>query len=129
MTVGRWRGIPQRPVVSGHEPLIEDIRLPDPNDRHVVAAAIRAGAGAIVTMNLKDFPADALDKFDIFARHPDDFILDLANLEPAVIITAAKEQRASLKNPPYSPEEFIEIIRRQGLPGVASFLEDDLDLI
>ncbi len=116
-------------LVTGYGHLIDDIALPDPDDRHVLAAAIRAGAGAIVTMNIKDFPARVLDEFEIFARHPDDFILDLADLEPAVVMTAAKRQRASLRNPPYSPEEFIEIIRRQGLPGVAAFLEDDIDLI
>lgn len=116
-------------LVTGYGHLIDDIALPDPDDRHVLATAIRAGAGAIVTMNLKDFPSEVLDEFGIFARHPDDFILDLADLEPAVITTAAKQQRASLKNPPYSPKEVIEIIRRQGLPGVAALLEDDIELI
>lgn len=116
-------------LVTGYGHLIDDIALPDPDDRHVLAAAIRIGAGAIVTMNLKDFPDEILGEFDIFTRHPDDFILDLADLEPAVVVRAAKQQRASLKNPPYSPEEFIGIIRRQGLPGVAAFLEDDIDLI
>lgn len=47
-------------LVIGHEPLIEALSLPDPDDRHVLAAAIKCGAGGIVTTNLKDFPASAL---------------------------------------------------------------------
>jgi hypothetical protein len=58
-------------LVTGHESLIGDLDLPDPGDRHVLAAAIRAGAQAIVTFNLKDFPADRLMRYDIEAKHPD----------------------------------------------------------
>lgn len=108
---------------------MERLTLPDPTDCHVLAAAIRAGAAAIVTMNLKDFPDKVLNEFGIFAQHPDEFILDLADLEPQVLERVAKEQRASLRNPPLSGEEFVLNIRRQGLPGVAAFLEDRIDLI
>lgn len=116
-------------LVTGYEPLIDRLELPDPDDRHVLAAAIRAGAGAIVTMNLKDFPKRALDHFGIFAVHPDDFILDLADLETPVLERVAKEQRANLHNPSISAEQFVAIIRRQGLPGVADFLQERIDLI
>jgi len=116
-------------LVDGYEPLIDQLTLPDPNDRHVLAVAIRCGAQAIVTMNLKDFPSSVLDEYEIFARHPDDFILDLADLEPAVVVTVAKQQRAALLHPPFSPEQFVEKIRSQGLPGVAALLERDIELI
>ncbi len=116
-------------LVTGYESLIEDLDLPDPDDRHVLAAAIRAGAQCIVTLNLKDFPQAALGGFDIFARHPDDFVLDLADLEPGVLIVAAKQQRASLHNPPLTPDAFVACLRRQGLTGVAALLEDHIDLI
>lgn len=49
-------------LVTGYEDLIEALVLPDPNDRHVLAAAIRAGADVIVTSNLADFPAGILRK-------------------------------------------------------------------
>jgi hypothetical protein len=116
-------------LVTGYESLIDDLELPDPNDRHVLAAAIRAGAQCIVTLNLKDFPPEALERFDIFARHPDDFVLDLADLEPGVVITAAKQQRAALRNPPMTPSAFVDCLRRQGLTGVAGFLEEEIELI
>lgn len=116
-------------LVTGYGDLIEQLFLPDPNDRHVLAAAIRSGAQVIVTTNLRDFPQEALADFDIDARHPDDFILDLADLDPAVVTTAAKLQRAALKNPPLTAETFIDTMRRQGLPGVAGFLQSQIALI
>ena len=116
-------------LVTGYEHLVDELELPDPDDRHVLAAAIRAGAQAIVTLNLKDFPARTLDGFGIFARHPDDFILDLADLEPGVVIAVAKQQRAALAHPPFTAEAFVDCLRRQGLVGVAAFLADESDLI
>jgi hypothetical protein len=61
-------------LVTGYEPLIEGLTLPDPNDRHILAAAIRCGAQIIVTLNLKDFPADVLDPYGVEAMHPDEFL-------------------------------------------------------
>lgn len=116
-------------LVTGYGHLIEQLCLPDPNDRHVRAAAIRSGAQVIVTANLKDFPQEALADFAITARHPDDFILDLADLDPAIVTTAAKLQRAVLKNPPLSAETFIDTLRRQGLPGVAGLLQSQIALL
>ena len=70
-----------------------------------------------------------LSEFGVSAIHPDDFILDLADLEPPILERAAREQRANLRNPPMSAEKFIDTIRQQGLPGVADFLENRADLI
>lgn len=61
--------------------MVEGLRLPDLDDRHVVAAAIRAGAQVIVTANVKDFPAAALEPFNIEAQHPDVFIVGLIDLD------------------------------------------------
>jgi predicted nucleic acid-binding protein len=116
-------------LVCHYESLIDDINLPDPDDRHVVAAAIRAGAQCIVTLNLKDFPSEALDQYDMFARHPDDFILDLAELEPDVVIKTVKAQREPLTNPHPTAEEFLDRLRRNRLPGVATFLSDWIEVI
>ncbi|MGH3170523.1 MAG: PIN domain-containing protein [Trebonia sp.] len=56
-------------LVSGYEPLVEALKLPDPDDRHVLAAAIAAGAVVIVTSNLDDFPAEALRPFGVEAKN------------------------------------------------------------
>ena len=94
-----------------------------------MAAAILSGAQEIVTTNLKDFPQETLAEFKIVPRHPDDFVLDLADLDPTVVTTAAKQQRAALKDPPLSSEEFVNTLRKQGLPGVGAFLQNEIDLI
>jgi predicted nucleic acid-binding protein len=52
-------------LIVDYELFIPSLQLPDENDRHVLAAAIRGNADAIVSLNTKDFPADVLSKFDI----------------------------------------------------------------
>jgi predicted nucleic acid-binding protein len=82
-------------LVIGYQSLIPSLTLPDINDRHVLAAAIRAGADVIVTYNLKDFPVTSLEQYGIEAQHPDEFITHLIDLAPPVICEAAKRQRMS----------------------------------
>lgn len=54
-------------IVTGYSSLIQAVELHDANDRHVLAAAIQASADLIVTNNIKDFPEEELDKYDIQA--------------------------------------------------------------
>lgn len=61
--------------VTGYGPLIDELRC-HPKDRHVLAAAVRSDAGAIVTFNIGDFPDDSVEPHDIEALHPDTFLLD-----------------------------------------------------
>ncbi|WP_260291943.1 PIN domain-containing protein [Sedimenticola hydrogenitrophicus] len=116
-------------LVTGYESLIEGLALPDPNDRHVLAAAIRCGAQIIVTHNLKDFPADVLDLYGVEAMLPDEFLEYQFGLRPELIIKAAKAQRARLQNPPKTPEEFLERLAAQGLVVTAEKLDDFKELI
>lgn len=102
-------------LVSGFEYLIPSIKLPDPDDRHVVAAAIHSGASLIVTFNLKDFPADALKPYNLAAQHPDDFIVDLLDLHPAGVLEAAAGHRRSLKSPAKTANEYLDTLLAQGL--------------
>jgi predicted nucleic acid-binding protein len=108
--------------VVGYEPLIAGLKLPDPNDRHVLAAAIRCGAGAIVTFNQKDFPAEIIASFGIHTRHPDDFILDVEGLDPGILVDAARADLAHYANPPLSADDYIDGLRRCDLPKTAEFL-------
>jgi hypothetical protein len=116
-------------VVTGYESLIPSLTLPDASDRHVLAAAIASGADVIITFNLKDFPESALKPYGIEATHPDQFILQQFNEAPNIVCAAAKLQRASLKNPPKSVEEFLESLERQGLPQCVSTLRQFAELI
>jgi predicted nucleic acid-binding protein len=103
-------------VVTDYEDLIPSLSLPDENDRHVLAAAIKGEAQIIVTMNLKDFPSKVLQKYEIEAKHPDDFVFQLIELAPDAVMVAAETHRQSLKNPPKSVEEFLASLETQGLP-------------
>lgn len=100
-------------LVTDYQSLIPTLSLPDPDDRHVLAAAIHSGADVIVTYNLKDFPPDVLSSHGICAQHPDEFINDLLSVAPDVVCAAAQRQRLSLKNPPKSVDEFLETLEGQ----------------
>lgn len=102
-------------LVTGFEYLIPLMSLPDPDDHHVAAAAVHSGASLIVTFNLKDFPADALKPYNLVAKHPDDFIVDLLDLHPAGVLEAAASHRRSLKNPPKTADEYLDTLLAQGL--------------
>jgi len=102
--------------VTGYESLIAGLELPDEDDRHVLAAAIRAKAEIIVTLNHKDFPQAVLNTFDIEALHPDDFISDLFDLNHALALEAVRRQRQSLRHPPLTVDEFLAMLLKQGLP-------------
>lgn len=112
----------QDAVVTDYEGLIESLTLPDPDDRHVLAAAIVGHAEIIVTCNLRDFPDHVLDPYNIEAQHPDEFILQLVEIAPDVVLEAAEMHRRSLKNPPKSSEEFLVLLEAQGLPKSVAIL-------
>ncbi len=117
-------------LVTEYEPFIEQLTLPDPDDRHVLAAAIRCQAGVIVTLNLRDFPDAVVSRYGVTVQHPDEFLAHLFDLKPAVVCTAIREMRASLVNPPKTVRELLTIAIRcprlrsrngSGLPIVATY--------
>jgi hypothetical protein len=109
-------------MVTGHKPLIDVVELPDPNDRHVVAAAIRARAQLIVTFNLKHFPADELAAWDIEAKHPDDFLIDQFHLDAIKVHHAVQSVADSWSNPPGTADDVLNSLERCGLPQTAAVL-------
>lgn len=111
-------------LVTGYEDLIPSLTLPDAGDRHVLAAAIRCGADAIVTFNLKDFPAAALDPYEIEAIHPDDFISNELDIHRVTVCESVKTIRARLKAPPRSVDEYLATLEAQGLAQTVARLRE-----
>lgn len=110
--------------VYGYESLIEIVNLPDVNDRHVVAAAIKCHADAIVTFNLKDFPKETLSQYDIDVIHPDDFIYYQIDMSPQVCCAAIRAQRLALKNPEMTVDQFLANLQKLQLPQTVSALKE-----
>ena len=108
------RAIPEG-LVEGYEEMVAGLTLPDPDDRHVLAVAIRCGASVIVTFNERDFPQDRLAPFGVEAQHPDEFVDNLLDLDPAAVVSSAQRQRAQLTNPPIDAGRYLDILLRQGL--------------
>ena len=116
-------------LVTGYEDLIAGLTLPDPDDRHVLAAAIRARADVIVTANTRHFPEDYLETFGIHVQHPDEFLSWQFDLGPQVVSQAIREQRLRLNNPPRTVDEFIQTMAQQQLPNVVKRLRAMADVI
>ncbi|WP_251954831.1 PIN domain-containing protein [Salinibacter ruber] len=115
-----------RAEVTGYEGRIEDLSLPDPNDRHVLAAAIHAGADHIVTFNIRDFPSSKLESWDIEATGIGELVSGLFGQMPGRIIDVARRHRQSLTRPSKSPEEYLQLLRGCRLEETARLLRNPL---
>lgn len=117
--VDRTRELMNRAVrdclVTGYEPLVDALKLPDPDDCHVLAAAIRARAQVIVTNNVKDFPPDELAAWDIEAKGADDFVLDQIDLNRDSVYGAVQRIADSWANPPGTIVDVLAWLERDGL--------------
>ena len=124
--IERTRALMERALpaarVYGYEGLVDTLVLPDPDDRHVLAAAIHCSSEVIVTFNLSDFPDVALSPYRVEALHPDDLLSELIASDAVKFVGAVRELRAALLNPAYTPDEVIDALRRTGLPKSASVL-------
>lgn len=109
-------------VITGWEGIEASLTLPDPDDRHVLAAAIAGRADVIVTYNLRHFPAEALRNHGVEAQHPDTFIRHVLDLDGDIALPAVRDHRASLTSPPKSVDEYLDALLRQGLPETVAFL-------
>ena len=109
-------------LVTGYEPLMPSLVLPDLKDRHVLAAAVHGGVNVIVTENLKDFPAAALVPYSMVAMHPDAFILGLIEAEPAKAVRAFAVDRSVLRMPAMSTDEYLDALVANKLPLTAAAL-------
>lgn len=102
--------------VHGWEARMEGLVLPDPDDCHVLAAALAAGARTILTMNLRDFPALSLAPHGVAAVHPDDFLCELHNADPDLLRASTEAAQANLSRSTPSVAAYLDALDRQGLP-------------
>ncbi len=113
-------------VVSGYEALTPTLRLPDANDRHVLAAAIKIQAPLIVTFNLSDFPNTVLQRYGVRAVHPDGFLSGLFDEHSGLFLRAVRTHRASLHHPPKDAAGYVQTLRTNSLKELALRLEADM---
>lgn len=112
--------------VNEFSKFINVLTLPDPDDRHVLAAAIRCHADVIVTFNLKDFPADTLKAYDIEPVHPDQFIVHLIDLDKEKSLVAFKQQVGRLQNPSKSEHQVLKTLKKCNLKKTVKYLSNHL---
>lgn len=112
-------------LVSDYEGRVAGLDLPDPNDRHVLAAALECGADGVVTWNLKDFPAAVMEGHGVAVWTPDQLISGLtrAPKQRSALLRAMRRHRASLKNPPATAAEYLLTLRGQGLTETVLLLQ------
>ncbi len=105
-------------VVDGYSQLVPAMTN-DEKDRHILAAAFRSDAHAIVTFNLRHFPADAVAPYELEVIHPDAFLLQQLDLQPGRVVAALRAQIQGSRRPPLSEADVLGRLRRTGLPEFA----------
>jgi predicted nucleic acid-binding protein len=95
-------------LVTGYDALIPSMKN-DPKDRHVAAAALKAGAQIIVTLNIKDFSKlpDGIE-----ALGPDEFLRTLFDRDPIGMVSIVRQQAAELRRPPRSFEDVVGALQK-----------------
>jgi predicted nucleic acid-binding protein len=128
-TIDLMRSTFPEAIIDRYEALIPGLNLPDPNDRHVLAAAIRGGANTIVTNNLKHFPAEELARYDLEPLSPDEFIVNTFQLYPADAMIALRTMRQRYNRPPKTPADLLLSLAGSGLVQAVAELKPYVDTI
>lgn len=109
-------------LVTNYKGLMDNLELPDKDDHHVLAAAIKTNANIIVTNNLKDFPEEYLQSFGLKAKTADDFLTDIIDLNQEQAVAAFKEMVLNKKNPKFDEFEVLHQLRNAGLNDTANYI-------
>ena len=113
-------------LVENYEPLTTFLDLPDENDRHVLAAAIKTNANIIVTNNIRDFPAEYLSRFGLAVKTADDFLTDTIDLNIEIAVQAFKTMVKHRRAPILSDYDMLDRLRNNGLYNTANLLHSQL---
>jgi hypothetical protein len=111
--------------VRGYQSLIPELDLPDPDDRHVLAAAITGKATLIVSWNIKDFPIENLRSHGVACITPDAFLVELYGQFSEALIDSVARARGNLRKSLPSSEDFVGAVERQGLAAFAKILRQN----
>lgn len=109
--------------------LAHSLTLPDPDDVHVLAAALAGHVDCVVTANVRDFPADVVAPLGIEIIHPDQFVVAQWDLDQLVAVAAFKRMRARWRKPHATAEDFAAALERGGMPTTALRLREAAELI
>ena len=109
-------------LVKNYKSLIKHLELPDLDDRHVLAAAIKKNANVIVTNNIKDFPIEILQSFSLHAKTADDFLTDVIDLNQEQALAAFKEMVVNKKNAKQDEFEVLNLLKNAGLKDTANYI-------
>lgn len=101
--------------VKGYKNLIAELHLPDKDDRHVLAVAIKSQASAIITFNKKDFPAKSIKSYSIEVKDPDEFVVSLLKLNLSKVLESFTKLVNALKKPPQTPDQVLKTLDNCGL--------------
>jgi len=116
-------------TVSGYEAYLDKVSLHDPDDRHVVAAAIAAGASLIITWNVRDFPPGELAEHKLRCQTPDTLLMNLYADLPDLAIESTQRARTNLTRTRPSAASFVEALQSQGLERFSSVMKKHLGQI
>ena len=121
-TRGRMDQATRDCLVTGYQTLLPTLDLPDPDDRHVLAAAIVGRCDVIVTCNLRDFPEHAVAPYGLEVLHPDDFLANHLDLMPGPFCDSVRKIRTRLVAPPLSVQDYLAVLTELGLATTAAEL-------
>ncbi|XOV94279.1 MAG: PIN domain-containing protein [Bacteroidota bacterium] len=113
-------------MVKNYDKLVDSLELDDPDDRHILAAAIKENANVIVTQNLSDFPLKYVASFGIDVKSPDDFICDIIDLDHEKSVEAFRQMVLQKKNPDVDEYEVLDMLRNNGLKKSADFIHSQI---
>ncbi|NYV73898.1 PIN domain-containing protein [Streptomyces sp. UH6] len=96
--------------------LVDVLPGSDPDDRHHAAAAIAGGAGALITWNLDDFPAEELAGHGLRIVDPDNYLCALLEEWPREVRATVIRLAAEKRNPPVALHEVLARLAKAGVP-------------
>ena len=111
-------------LIKGYETHIDALELPDPDYRHVLAAAIAGSCRFLVTSNTKDFPDSALRSHGVLTMRPDQFLTLVFDEDPAAFCSSMETVRTRLKRPPFNHDEYLELLERQNLTQTVKLVKE-----